>query len=59
MSLEIYATRSLIAVAFVSLIGLFFYVPKDNPTGFSHSGTQSYNRIQQPWHHLAQQSTRQ
>ena len=50
MSLETYATRSLIAVAFLSLIALFFYVPKDNPTGFSHSGTQTY-RIVQPWHH--------
>ena len=56
MSLETYATRSLIAVAFFSLICLFFYVPKDNPTGFSHSGTQAYNRIQ-PWHHSQKQNT--
>jgi len=45
MTLETFATRSLIAVTAVASAWLFFYQPADNRTSHSHSGTQSYVRV--------------
>jgi hypothetical protein len=42
MTLETFATRSLIAVAGLSCLWLFFYQPESNRSSFTHSGTQPY-----------------
>ena len=45
MTLETFATRSLIAVTLASSVWLFFYQPADERSSFSHSGTQSYVQV--------------
>lgn len=45
MTLETFATRSLIAVTAAASVWLFFYQPADSRSSFSHSGAQVYNRV--------------
>ena len=45
MTLETFATRSLIAVTLAASGWLFFYQPADSRTSHSHSGTQPYVRV--------------
>ena len=45
MTLETFATRSLIAVTAAASVWLFFYQPAGERSSFSHSGTQSYVRV--------------
>ena len=45
MTLETFATRSLIAVTAAASVWLFFYQPADSRSRFSHSGTQTYVRV--------------
>ena len=46
MTLETFATRSLIAVTAAASVWLFFYQPAgERSSSFSHSGTQSYVRV--------------
>ena len=45
MTLETFATRSLIAVTAAASVWLFFYQPTDSRTSHSHSGTQPYVRV--------------
>jgi|TARA_B100000085_G_scaffold251386_1_gene248373 hypothetical protein len=45
MTLETFATRSMIAVTAAASVWLFFYQPADERSSFSHSGTQSYVRV--------------
>ena len=44
MTLETFATRSLIAVTGLSCLWLFFYQPEGNRSSFGHSGTQPYTK---------------
>jgi len=46
MTLETFATRSIIAVTAAASVWLFFYQPPGaERSSFSHSGTQSYVRV--------------
>ena len=45
MTLETFATRSIIAVTAAASVWLFFYQPADSRTSHSHSGTQTYVRV--------------
>ena len=45
MTLETFATRSLIAVTAAASVWLFFYQPADKRSSFSHSGSQPYVRV--------------
>ena len=45
MTLETFATRSLIAVTAAASVWLFFYQPADSRSSYSHSGTQPYVRV--------------
>ncbi len=45
MTLETFATRSIIAVTAAASVWLFFYQPTDSRSSFSHSGTQTYVRV--------------
>ena len=45
MTLETFATRSLIAVTAAASVWLFFYQPADERSSFSHSGTQQFVRV--------------
>ena len=45
MTLETFATRSMIAVTAAASVWLFFYQPADSRSSSSHSGTQVYNRV--------------
>ena len=45
MTLETFATRSLIALTAAASVWLFFYQPADERSSFSHSGTQTYVRV--------------
>ena len=45
MTLETFATRSLIAVTLAASGWLFFYDTACNRTRFTHSGTQPYVRV--------------
>ena len=45
MTLETFATRSIIAITAAASVWLFFYQPADKRSSFSHSGTQSYVRV--------------
>ncbi len=45
MTLETFATRSLIAVTAAASVWLFFYQPADERSSFSHSGSQPYVRV--------------
>ena len=45
MTLETFATRSIIAVTAAASVWLFFYQPADSRSSFSHSGTQAYVRV--------------
>jgi len=46
MTLETFATRSLIAVTAAASVWLFFYQPAgERSSSFTHSGTQAYVRV--------------
>ena len=45
MTLETFATRSLIAITAAASVWLFFYQPAGERSSFSHSGTQPYVRV--------------
>ena len=46
MTLETFATRSMIAVTAAASVWLFFYQPPGaERSSFSHSGTQTYVRV--------------
>ena len=45
MTLETFATRSLIAITAAASVWLFFYQPADERSSFSHSGSQPYVRV--------------
>ena len=46
MTLETFATRSIIAVTAAASVWLFFYQPPGaERSSFSHSGTQTYVRV--------------
>ena len=45
MTLETFATRSMIAVTAAASVWLFFYQPADERSSFSHSGSQPYVRV--------------
>ena len=45
MTLETFATRSLIAVTAAASVWLFFYQPAGERSSFSHSGSQPYVRV--------------
>jgi|TARA_B100000085_G_scaffold272536_1_gene287077 hypothetical protein len=46
MTLETFATRSIIAITAAASAWLFFYQPPGaERSSFSHSGTQVYNRV--------------
>lgn len=45
MTLETFATRSLIAITAAASVWLFFYQPAGERSSFSHSGSQPYVRV--------------
>ena len=45
MTLETFATRSLIAVTAAASVWLFFYQPAGDRSSFTHSGSQPYVRV--------------
>ena len=45
MTLETFATRSLIALTAAASVWLFFYQPAGERSSFSHSGSQPYVRV--------------
>ena len=45
MTLETFATRSMIAVTAAASVWLFFYQPAGERSSFTHSGSQPYVRV--------------
>ena len=45
MTLETFATRSMIALTAAASVWLFFYQPAGERSSFSHSGSQPYVRV--------------
>ena len=45
MTLETFATRSMIAVTAAASVWLFFYQPAGERSSFTHSGSQPYVKV--------------